>query len=369
MKANKFVILLYVAANALTNSICFGSSSSLEGIPEGPDRNIFSYMNPVDLFNYGVSSKALDNRVINYIKSRENKNNFDNYLMIKNPEGSDANPFIHIDDYLASEERLPVVKIFGLIDLFKARPFDFVDMIIKSIPHKPESILSDLNDFYQNIASASELVNSIPRQKNSHQRLANILIESLMWAGLDDQVESQIIQLLDNEQLFRREIYLQIQDQLHVDIWRQFDNHLDDLIEAQFDNLICDQIFEMREQAWIEVRDKFWTKVNDRVWDKINSDLKRFDFSESGLEENFDRALIPSIDYSAIIYQIGSLALKFTEEFEKLQRSLANLLVEIVTEEQANSILSRIELPEIPENSLLIGTQLKLIRRHLPTEN
>ena len=109
-----------------------------------------------------------------------------------------------------------------------------------------------------------------------------------------------------------------------------------------------------------------WGQVGDQVWDQVKEDLRHFQIASAYQAGNLNEVLKPAIDYTFTVYQLGTLAMRHSDDFKKIHTDFSEFFAEKITEEQAGEILKGLNIPNAPEGSYLIDTQLQLIRRLKP---
>ena len=92
--------------------------------------------------------------------------------------------------------------------------------------------------------------------------------------------------------------------------------------------------------------------------------MSNFDLLPAFRENQLSEVLKPTIDYSFMFYQLGTISMLHSQEMRQLIESFKDRL----TNQQATNILASIDLSEGPEGNYLVKTQLDILRRHLPTQ-
>ncbi|MFK7826580.1 MAG: hypothetical protein AB8G05_20740 [Oligoflexales bacterium] len=329
-------------------------------------------------------------------------NNFKNYLILKNHDES-GNQFILHDNYLALKSRETVLKIFGLDDLVKEEPKKFLKLLIEAIPHTQETIVNDLETFCSETFPSNQLINGIPLSQTPEHKLATIFTELTVWEQIKDQVGDQVrSQVYDklrgqvNDRVWtqiraqidgedesqdvaqvedhiwapvedmvdtqiKARVGLQLWTQVGDQVWRQIRHQLGDHVWAQIENQVRNHIREeIKDQVWDHIK----YQVEDLVDAQLKEDLQQFKFEQAYQDGDLNDLLIPAIDYTFAVYQLGTIEIRHSQEFKNIQKRLAQFIGKNMSKEQIKNLLNSIQIPENLENHL-IKTQLDFLRRPL----
>ena len=328
----------------ILSSSVFGAS--LSDLDEDSKTGILEFLSPNDLQSVRRTDKQFRDMLASNSYLRNHM--FDVTLA----DGSSKT----LREYLAGE-RSQVLYIKNLSTLMNESHSSFISLMMKSIPNKPETVDSDLRAFHQNTFQINNLIGSLPSYETSQQRLASVVIEQLTW----DQVWNKLLGPILAQ--FEGQVIDQVIDQVITQLMTQVGAEAWSEVWAQLMDQVGDQVWA---EVWALRMDQLWDQVWDQVEAQVNDGLRHFDFALAFDNENLKGVLKPAIDYTFMIYQLGTLAIGQTEIFKRTHLQLSQSISEIVTEEQANAILKSIDIPDAPEGNYLVEAQLKLIKRHLP---
>lgn len=274
--------LLLCLMPSLTKTV-FGNESNLSRVPSGPDLEILSYLDPINLFTVGLTAREFDHKVVEYLtlpgikKERDIKLN--NYILLARQPGALANPLKAIDKYLACGDKRPIVKIFGLKDLVKNDPPKFMSLLLKSAPVKPES-MTHLENFYQHTLQISDLVNSPPTYESPAEKLAAIYIELSIWEQIKDQVWAEI------RSQVRNQVWFEVEAQINDHAWNHIWERVRELVEHRVGRLSWNRIWGQvvspaSAQIWSRLRIEIGDKIKSLVDEQLSKSLLRFKLAEA----------------------------------------------------------------------------------------
>ena len=267
-------------------------------------------------------------------------------------------------DYFQGE----ITQILGvknLETLMKESPNPFIHLMMLSIPHTPETIESDLRSFHQDTFQIEKLICSLPTYETPQQKLASVLLEQFTWCQVNFEVGLQVADHV------RSKAGTQAVGQCVEQGAEQVGDYVRTQVGYQLVHQVRNQVgFLVLDQVWNHVLVQFLTQfiaqVNSQVGPLVNEDLRYFQFASAFQAGNLNEILIPAIDYTLTVYQLGTLAMRHSEAFKTIHRGLSQFISQKISEEQATAILNGLNIPDAPEGNYLVETQLKMIKRHLP---
>lgn len=261
---------------------------------------------------------------------------------------------LSLNNYLEGE-RLPISKVRNIVPLAQKSPHYFLKFISDSIPHTRETIESDLQAYYDDIIKIDDLIASLPLAETPQKKLAFILVELVTGDQVGELVWEQ----------FTEQIWEQFGQQLGEQIWEQFGDQVWDKVEAEVGEQFGRQ-FE--EQVRDQVGELFRDQVGDQAWSQVNEDLRNFQLADS--EEQNSRPK-PAIDYTCSVFELGSIAMRYSAAFKNILNTTNDLLESHgLGDKQCSNILTNIigTIPHAPKSNYLIYIKLRLIKRLMPPE-
>ena len=344
-------------------SFCL-ADSLFESIPDGPDLEVFSYLQADDLFCTGLCSKSIDTKVLSYLqghhKQKELANKLKDFIMIKTLSGSDTCPLITVKDYLSSDRPEPMTKIFGLNALSKDSIDQFIHLILKSAPQGPK--LENLDHFYNQTMQMASLTKTKSPYTTPAENLAGLLLELMLWSQLRDQAwEPVALYIRDG---YRAEAARLMDLRLGDDIANQIAEQLAPLLYARLGEHRAD---ELMDKVWIQVWSQIWeqgtSNLKAKIKEPIQENLQHFPLALNHTPEHLDEPLGHATDYTLMVYQLGALTIRNSRAFQDIHRDLSHFISELISDESARSILESLNIPDASE-SFIITSQLKLLRKY-----
>ena len=275
-----------------------------------------------------------------------------------------------LEEFLNLEGRLQISEINNIEILAAEGPWRFNKLLLKTIPHKPERFSADLPLFYRNIFKIENLIESLPEYETSQEKLASVLIEILIWEQVGQRVSYQVEDYFTDKadyQLYEqvddqvyKQVEAQVEDrilaQVQDSVWAQIQNGVEAQSKDQLRNLVDDHVYEY-------VRNVTYEELYESISDEVSKNLLDLGFSLVFKNRYSNDALKPWIDYLFMFYQLGTLAMRHSEDIKHIHRELVQFISLRINEKQATIILKRLEIPNAPEGNFLVETQLKLLRR------
>ena len=280
-----------------------------------------------------------------------------------------------LEEYLALSHRTPINNIKDVLLIVVEKPRDFVKVILKSSPHTPDTIASDLQDFYEDKLNINTIVNRLPSYSTNHEKLVAFFVQYEAW--------SQII----------RRVILRINDIIVTQVWRSIEGLIGspsffdfwDDIENRVGNHLCRNVWnQVRNQVndliWDDIWGPLWKNLEEQVWQhhiyqadmqisrQITSDLSNFNFATSNAERVCPILLKKASDYVMMVYQLATISTMYSDDFRKIiedpENCFTKYIKDHITEEQAVNILTNIQIPEIPRKDFLVKTQLDILKKY-----
>ena len=355
-----------------SHSLC----ASLSDLDEGLKTNILEFLSPDDLqFVRGTDKQFREMLAPNsYLRNHI----FDVTL-------SDG-ALKTLSEYLQLDNREQVLKVKNLATLMVESRHAFISLMMKAVPNTSESIESGLERFHQETFMIDELISTLPIYVTSHQRLAGVLTELIIWDQVSDIVKKKVLSGIWGQVLDMRgrhhhislqekvQLSAQIENQVLEQLWTQVGIHVSDYSSEYALDQIWNQVWGM--QAWIigpkvkcKFSDRLLTQIRHQVSAKISSqvdiDIGKFQFAAAFDNGGLNEPLKLAINYTFTVYQLGALSMRHSKAYKAIHTKLYKYLLRRISEDQASVVLSRLNIPDAPEGNYLVDTQLKLIKRHL----
>ena len=291
----------------------------------------------------------------------------------KSDEPPEDNNLLSLKEYLDSSGIHSIKNISNLTQLVKEKPSYFFKFVLEAAPKTPQTIEDSLESFYVKNAEIESLISSIPDVTKAHGKLANVFIENEIWKQIDYQVFRLLVKLLGVKACDKT--YDQISFHMSTQVWGE----IGDFVDYQIEDLDWDQTNEQLvdamdyfeelftwEQLCLEVKDQIKDQISNQVWDLINDHV--FEQLNINLRQwsNLNKSLKPAVDYLFMVYQLGSVAIRHSNQMKLIHSNIANLLKNGITTDKLNDVLEclRNTIPKTHEK-ILIDSQLKMIHMHL----
>ena len=284
---------------------------------------------------------------------------------------------LSLEEFLAGKSTR-ISGVNNITNLLRENYKDFMKLVLKSIPQTPEEIESELYHFYKDILKIEQILDSVPSYETLEQRLAGVLLELETWSQVHDYVRTQVWDQVEDQ--FN-------EGQAKVNNWIRLNNQVDDQlgtrtkVRTKVRDKIRKQIEQVERQRWFNnnghqggisfeqvekqlafnVKNKIRVHVKEQVEDQLGKTLRHFNFASSYRDGNLNGTLKSAVVYSFMIYQLGTLAMRHSEEFKLIKYELTKYIKTIVSEEKIQAILHNINIPE-DHASYLVKTQFDLLR-------
>jgi len=164
----KTLVFLAISANAYAAE---NESEFLEHISKKKNtditNHITNFLEPRDFICLSQANKANNDILSNKPHSIGNRHRDLSKYSVTDINGR---PF-YLEEYLSTQERIRLSKINNVDLLVIEKPKDFIKLVLKSIPHTPETIESNLQSYYQDVIQIEKLVDSLPKYKTAQEKL------------------------------------------------------------------------------------------------------------------------------------------------------------------------------------------------------
>ncbi|MFK7826147.1 MAG: hypothetical protein AB8G05_18485 [Oligoflexales bacterium] len=256
-----------------------------------------------------------------------------------------------LENFLDLPEKTQALKVENIDFMLKEDPSDFLRVLVNMFPFQTGNIEGVFELFYKETFQIDKLIVSLPSFQDSHQKLAGILLELIIWCEILPQVEAQVGNLLDLDKNHVRELS-------RVLFWGQVGNHVGKQVGKYVANEVGN---ESLFKVLTELKDSLDYQIGKQVWSKLNRDLDYF-INEL---EYCNQTLIKTLKSVFTIYQIGTLTIRHSDEFKEIHSILSHFIFENISDNKVKSILKSIELPKLTEKNHFVDTQIKLIKSYL----
>ncbi|NRA47392.1 MAG: hypothetical protein HRU09_20780 [Oligoflexales bacterium] len=248
--------------------------------------------------------------------------------------------------------------------LLKSAPEDFLELALKAIPQFPTTMGTELQKFYREIIQIDQLIESIHVDNSPKLRLAGILIELSIWSQLEmrvlDQVEDHVeAQLWHSVDAGERAVVMdQVKHQVRSQVRAGLANSLWDRLEAHIEPLVIDRVWDL-----VDLR--LWVLYEEKIDKQVAEDLRHFQFATAHEIKNLNEVLESAIDYTFMVHQIASLAMRHSRQLKLLQTAVAEGILEGMSDVTALSLLSSLEAIDDGASRYLSQTHLEIINKYL----
>lgn len=249
------------------------------------------------------------------------------------------------------------------------------DQFIEMVNKRTSAILSEsknyddltiqLKNYYIEILNSNRSVYG-SSLKTPQEKFAGIIVELALWDNIWVQIGQLIskqvideiaslhrppIETLMMESRIRYETSSQISELIGVPIKKQIEEQVEDFINAQL---------------WIPVG----ALVKGLSRDEWKRELSLFELitTSSSVSAN-NQAIIPAVTYLGTVYQLLSLDVRNSVEFENIMGNACSFISENLTSVQVEDILENLIIPTSQENNYLVDAHLEFIKRHILIES
>ena len=272
--------------------------------------------------------------------------------------------FFFLSEYLDSRGSIPLKSVKNIKILLQENPIIFIQVIAKGKPYMASFTKSKLSAFYSETTKVNELIDIAAPSNTPEQRLADIILELLVWSEfISSNVYHKISTVAE----------AQISEKIGQDAWEGVRVQvLDEINSHVIERTGIPLMAQISDQLGKPVEDRFLIDLTLELkhiydWPELVKDIDNIDFGSAYLEDNLRELLSSTIDYVFTLIQLESLAMKNCPDFKKTRDNLVHYLAK-KGRNYCQFILDSININDlmVPEENDPIGTEIKLINKNLP---
>ena len=347
-------------------SLCAFSSKAGEGatLLTLPDSVICTIVSELDSNAIRVVVGSCNKRLRDLVNTSKEQSRF--AVTVTDNNGERSTYFL--EEYLSQPGRIPISEAKNLDILAKQRPKDFIQLLIKSIPNTPALRESSLKSFYEKIFPIAQLIASLPPLETPQEKLAGILTELAFWHQVSNQVWGQVW-----DQVWERvgdqvlaQVWLQAMEQISAQVGTQVREQVSAHCTVQaMDramNLAMDLAMNLAKNL---AKDQVKDQILKHFKAPLDEYLRKYNFSEAS-SNTLRPMLAHAIGDLLMVYQLGSIPMRYSGAFKQIQDKFAAFILEKMTPEEAQRVInSDIPAPPSDPNNCFVQTELNMLRRCL----
>ena len=270
-----------------------------------------------------------------------------------------------LEEFLGLDGKTSVSKISNIEKLSKEKSNQYIQLFLKTLPNNLDRDRMILKHYYQNTIHINRLVKSMPSFSTAREKLTAFILELSFWDYTGDAVW-ELIRNESSRQLVDStapQEWARFEEDLGNEIWRQIDDQIRENLENQIWDLLDYEIWEDTMSSFeIQQWDQYWQMGQDQLFNEIKS----FPIATAYMHGALLNLLKPLVDYTFAIYQLGTFAIRNSEEYKSSFNMINKVMNKYITEVEAQEIINKIEIPEISDKSnLVVQIQLATIKNYL----
>ena len=308
----------------------------------------------------------------------------------------DAGNIYFLDEFLLLPGRMKISHVNNIDLLIKERPNDFNNLILKTIPNTPAEIENNLESYFRDVVKIEDLVAGMPQYESAHEKLAALLVDTIIYMELIDQVTSET-----RDQVWKQlkdQVWVHISEQVNIQnrgpawaqlgtqfwyslrskVWQQIRskfnprswNEISENVWLNLRNNVSEDVWDnIRLKAWEQIRFQVQSQIRQNVNYKAWENFKNFNFSLSTQSEDFSKKIRNAIDYVYSVNQLGVISMahsSYLKPYISEPNGLFNYIKNNLTESEAQNILDSIHLSNDFEDQYFRNIQFDILKRHLP---